>query len=288
MNIQINAIDTHTHFYNPNRPGGVPWPSPQDTELYRPVLPEEFVTLSKPLGVAGTVVVEASSWLEDNQWILDLAADNPAIVGFVGNLDIDDTRFADHLDRFSPHPLFCGIRLGTRAISGGDIDHVARCLEKLSTGDLVLDLLIGTKDLIPAAELISRVPDLRIILNHVGSASIDGGEPETEWVDGMSRIGACTNVCCKVSGLVEGACVRPAPMSLDYYRPTLDVLWRLFGTNRLIYGSNWPVSAKAASYETVFRIAYSYFETKGEDALSRVFRENALNIYRCSELQAGS
>ena len=72
-------IDTHTHFYDPTRPQGVPWPPPAERTLYRRVLPPEFVAVSQPHGVTATVVVEASPWLEDNQWVLDLATDNPVI-----------------------------------------------------------------------------------------------------------------------------------------------------------------------------------------------------------------
>ena len=98
-------IDTHTHFYDPTRPEGVPWPNPNDEVLYRRVMPEDFKALAVPEGATGTVVVEASKWLEDNQWILDLAADEPFIVGFVGHLEPTDD-FEDNLNRFSANPLF--------------------------------------------------------------------------------------------------------------------------------------------------------------------------------------
>src|SRR5690349_659982 len=81
------VIDTHTHFYDPTRPQGVPWPPPDDKKLYRAVLPPEYRTLAEPLGVAGTVVVEASPWVEDNQWVLDLAERERYIVGLVGHLE---------------------------------------------------------------------------------------------------------------------------------------------------------------------------------------------------------
>src|SRR5438552_3423504 len=77
VEIRSGIIDTHTHFYDPARPQGVPWPTKSDTLLYRTVLPHHFQALTQRLGVTGTVVVEASPWLEDNQWILDLAKDYP-------------------------------------------------------------------------------------------------------------------------------------------------------------------------------------------------------------------
>ena len=72
-------IDTHAHFYDPARAGGVPWPQKDETKLYRTVLPDEFVRLTKPLGVTGVIEVEASPLVEDNQWVLDLAPKNPIL-----------------------------------------------------------------------------------------------------------------------------------------------------------------------------------------------------------------
>ena len=66
----FQVIDTHTHFYDPSRTQGVPWPNKDDDFLYRTVLPNEYKAMTMPLGVRGTVVVEASKWFEDNLWIL--------------------------------------------------------------------------------------------------------------------------------------------------------------------------------------------------------------------------
>jgi predicted PhzF superfamily epimerase YddE/YHI9 len=95
------TIDCHTHFYDPTRPEGAPWPPADDVVLYRRVLPEDFRRVAEPLGVAGTVVVEASAWLEDNQWVLDLAEQDRAIVGFVGRLAPSSPDFGVHLSRFA-------------------------------------------------------------------------------------------------------------------------------------------------------------------------------------------
>src|SRR5512133_2472255 len=102
-------IDTHTHFYDPSRPQGVPWPSPNEKLLYRTVLPKQYRTLKVPQTISGTVVVEASPWVEDNQWVLDLAAKEPFILGLVGNLPVGTKPFAQHLKRFAANPLFRGI-----------------------------------------------------------------------------------------------------------------------------------------------------------------------------------
>jgi L-fuconolactonase len=274
-------IDTHTHFYDPRRPQGVPWPPADNKALYRPVLPEHFKAVAEPLGVTGTVVVEASEWLEDNQWLLDLAADEPAIVGVVGHLDPASPEFAAHLDRFAADPLFRGIRPRGRDCLG---DHLPRALpgfRALSDADLSLDLLVATPELPGAAELASELPDVRIVINHVAMVPITGRPPDPAWVEGMRQVAAASgNTWCKVSGLVEVTAARPAPTGLDYYRPTLDVLWHLFGPARLIYASNWPVSEPHAPYAAQLALVQAYFTEKDPTASERFFHQNAQAAYK--------
>ena len=105
-------IDTHTHFYDPARPQGVPWPSREEKLLYRRVLPAHFKNIAQPLGVTGAIVIEASAWIEDNQWVLDLIARDPFLLGLVGHLEPGQPDFARHLARFRKSPRFLGIRAG--------------------------------------------------------------------------------------------------------------------------------------------------------------------------------
>ena len=93
----IPIIDTHIHLFDTRRPDGVPWPDKKDTILYKPALPERFSKIAAPLGVAGAIVIEASPRLEDNQWVLNVAAKNTVIVGTVGNLEPGKPDFARHM-----------------------------------------------------------------------------------------------------------------------------------------------------------------------------------------------
>ena len=232
-------IDTHTHFYDPTRPEGVPWPNPNDEVLYRRVMPEDYKALAVREGVTGTVVVEASKWLADNQWILDLAAEEPFIVGFVGHLE-PTTDFEDNLNRFSENPLFRGIRLGSghlRAI--GDPTFLAS-IEKLAAKALTLDLLINPEALSILPTLVEHTPEMRIVINHIAGARISEAPPDSGWVSAIREVARYPNIYCKVSGLAEHTGQIPAPTDVAYYAPTVDVLWDAFGEDRLIYGSNWP------------------------------------------------
>jgi L-fuconolactonase len=89
-------------------------------------------------------------------------------------------------------------------------------------------------------------------------------------------------VYCKVSALVEatGRTERDAPADVAFYRPLLDALWEIFGADRLIYASNWPVSERAAPYATVFKIVHTYFQAKGKPALEKFLRGNAVAAYK--------
>ncbi len=273
-------IDTHTHFYDPTRPAGVPWPDPNDDVLYRPVYPEHHKALAIPEGVTGTVVVEASTWVEDNQWILDLAENEPFIVGFVGNLDIESADFEDNLEHYAANPLFRGVRLRGvdigKVASGGNLENI----ERLGAKDLSVDLLSPPEGLPSIAVLASKIPELRIVINHVAGVHIDGKAPDTAWVEGMQMAAANPHVYCKVSGLVENTQDKPSPTDVAYYAPTVDVLWDAFGTDRLIYGSNWPVSERFADYATVQRIVSHYFNAKGVVAAEKYFWRNAVAAYK--------
>ena len=272
-------IDTHTHFYDPTRPEGVPWPNPNDEVLYRRVMPEDYKALAVPEGVTGTVVVEASKWLADNQWILDLAAEEPFIVGFVGHLE-PTTDFEDNLNRFSANPLFRGIRLGSghlRAI--GDPTFLAS-IEKLAAKALTLDLLINPEALSILPTLVEHTPEIQIVINHIAGARISEEPPDSGWVSAIREVARYPNIYCKVSGLAEHTGQIPAPTDVAYYTPTVDVLWDAFGEDRLIYGSNWPVSERFAPYAVVQKIVNDYFSMKGEAVKAKFFWQNAKAAYQ--------
>jgi len=273
-------IDTHTHFYDPTRPQGIPWPNPEDDVLYRRVLPEDYKALAVPQGVTGTVIVEASEWVKDNQWILNLAEDEPFIVGFVGNLQPGAEDFGSNLERFAANPLFRGIRPRGSNIKNFGEGKFLVDIKKLAAKDLEIDLLIGKEGLPDAASLAKRVPELRIVINHIAGGRIDGKAPDSVWVEGMQMAAEHPNVYCKVSALVEVTQDKPAPDDVGYYTPTLDVLWEAFTEDRLVYGSNWPVSARFADYATVQRIVAEYFKAKGQEATEKYFWKNAKAAYK--------
>ena len=277
-------IDTHTHFYDPTRPQGVPWPD-KGTKLYRKVMPADWRAQALPHGIRETIVIEASPWLEDNQWLLDLASAEKSILGCIGNLDPNDASFAQHLARFAAHPLFCGIRWRGELISlKKNQPAVLAAAKLLASRSLSLDLN-GPADTLPhALQLAADVPNLRIIIDHLGSP----GDPRAiapSWKQDIQKLAQHPHVFMKVSALVEQMkCPEgQAPTDTAYYLPILHHLWQTFGPDRLLFGSNWPVSDKGASYATVFNIVDSYFTAKGPEARENYFWKNSLAAYRWKE-----
>jgi L-fuconolactonase len=99
----------------------------------------------------------------------------------------------------------------------------------------------------------------------------------------MAALAAPPQVYCKVSGMVELAADQPAPTQPAYYRPTLDALWTTFGEDRLVFGTNWPVSDRAAPFSVMVAIVRSYFEDRGTTAARKYWYENARRAYRFEE-----
>ena len=204
-------VDTHVHFIDPTRPQGAPYPDPQqESRLYRTVLPHHYKAITARLGVTGVVVVEASHWVEDNQWILDMAADEPLIVGFSGNLDMREDSFEDHVNRFAANPLFRGIRPRSLESTDYSTPAVLRAAEVLAEKDLQMDVNMGYYDMEHLLQLADAVPQLRIVINHIGAGRpIDGVAANPEWADVMRRMAGRPNVFCKVSAVLQHSAVLP-------------------------------------------------------------------------------
>lgn len=288
------VIDTHTHFFDPTRPEGVPWPG-KGGDLYRPVLPAEWQTLVKPLGVTGTVVVEASSWLEDNQWLLDLAARHDSerlpgmlgVVGVVGSLPLGDPICAGAIDRFAKQKLYRGIRVnGDKLLTGLADKNYAADVGRLVDHDLSIDIN-GGKVFDAAAAAAAKFPQMRIIVNHMGNTPVSDKGPLPEWLQSIKLAAQHPNVFMKVSALAENAAhtmkLQKAPLDPAFYVPWLDAAWAAFGEKRLMFGSNWPVSNKASSYAEVLDIVKPYVARKGPEAERWFYAEASRAAYRWVE-----
>lgn len=278
---ELTIIDTHIHLYDTEREEGLPWPPKTDTVLYRPVLVKDFDAIAEENGLTATVIVEASDWESDNQWVLDLVKDDPArYPGLVGSLELGSKTFKQNLDKYAKDPRYVGIRMRSRP--NGDqffSEEVWRDLETLAKAGKTLDVLMFDFSLDDVDMVAKRIPGLKILINHVAGADIDGGPVDPKWEADLKNVAKNPNVYCKVSGLFQQSHKSPSPKETDYYRPVLDSLWETFGEDRLIYGSNWPVTDRGGTYAEYKKIVMEYFEPKGRSALEKLMHRNAEHFY---------
>jgi L-fuconolactonase len=271
-----HIVDTHIHLYDPSRPEGVPWPSKNDAVLYRPVLPAEYRELARANGVTAAVVVEASAWPADNGWVLGVTKDDPVFPAVVGHLVPGSPDFAANLEKCGADPRFKGIRARAAPSDAKAMADLARLAER----GLSLDLLVNLRTLDDVLEIAKQAPSLRVVLDHLAGAKVDGNAPDAAWSTKLREVAKHPNVYCKLSGLDQQAGAKPASKDLARYAPTLDVLWEIFGEDRLIYGSNWPVTLLRTDFATHQELCLAYVRPKGQAALDKVFWKNALKVYR--------
>jgi len=279
------AIDTHMHLFDPERPQGVPWPSKRDPVLYRPALPARYREVSAPFSIAGAIAVECSPWLEDNQWLLDTAAQDPIFVAVVGNLEIGAPDFRPNLERFSKNPLFRGLRYGN--LWGRNLSEVLsrkqfiEDMRFLAGAGLSLDTADPDPALLSASVRLSDlVPELRLILDH-----LPGADPPSEpsarklWYANLRELAPRPQVYVKVSHLLRRVQGK-VPADLAFYRERVDEMWEFFGPDRLLFGSDWPNCDQWGPYSLVYRLVREYFDSKGRQPAEKYFWKNSLAAYR--------
>jgi L-fuconolactonase len=281
-----HMIDTHIHLYDTTREGGVPWPPKNDAVLYKPHLPAEFKRASKLTGLTGVIIVEASDRPEDNHWVLDLVKGDDYFVGLVGNIDPYADDFAEQLADLRKDRRIVGIRARNgsekKAIDYADLKFLSS-MRELAKNGLSIDILAngGGVEAVKQIDKLARIiPELRIVVNHVLGYNFDGKAPDPEWVAAVVKLAENKNVWCKVSGLYQRSIPQPAPHNLDHYRSVLDVLWKNLGSERLIFGSNWPCTKASGDYTSFVKLVNEYFSSKGQEACERYFWKNAAEAYR--------
>lgn len=280
---KLPIIDSHIHLFDVSRPQGVPWP-PKDSSIYKSALPGRFRKLAAQYGVAGAIEIECSPWLDDNQWVLDVAAKDTIIVGTIGDLEPGAPGFAKHLERLHKNPLFRGIRygniwnrdLGSAISNSGFIND----LKMLAQAGLVLDTANPDPTLIHAVVRLSdRIPNLKIVLDHLPELTPPKDSAARKACDADLRLlGKRPHLFAKVSGIVRSVGGR-VPLDLDFYRDRLDRIWEIFGPDRLLYGSDWPNSDLVASYADVFRLAKEFISAKGSAAIEKFYWKNSVEAY---------
>ena len=283
----LPIIDTHIHLFDKTRPEGAPYPRDLPGGGEPPqgmiALPNRYKAIVTPFGVVGAVVVEASPRLEDNQWVLDVAANAPNIVGLVGRLDPADPGFGKNLERFHKNRLFLGIRQGQLHLGLDKPDYMAH-LKLLADADCSLDVDTPRQGMTAPEVLLKvldKVPSLRLVLDHLPDARFPDRATRENYVAHLTELGKRPLVYIKLSEVVHKTGDKVST-DLNLYKDWLDELWSIFGENRVMFGSDWPQSESLEfnSYPNVIGVARAYVQTKGPAAMEKVFWKNSLKPYR--------
>jgi L-fuconolactonase len=246
-------LDAHQHFW---RYSAVQYPwIPPGSPLQRDWLPADLAALQAPLGLDGSIVVQARQSLAESNWLLGLADADPRIRGVVGWVDLQDDRVEESLAEFAAHPKFVGVR---HVVQDEPDDRFMlrpaflRGLGRLKQFGLRYDILIYPKQLPAALEVVRQFPEQPFVLDHLAKPFIRDGLL-SPWREQIGELARFPNVLCKVSGMVTEA--KHLGWTPSDFRPYLDTVFAAFGEDRLMFGSDWPVCLLAGSYEQVFRVA---------------------------------
>ena len=279
----IPIIDTHIHLFDPTRPQGAPYSGPPGGGPPLPALPPRYRRLASPLGIVGAIKIEASPWVEDNLWVLEVAQRDTIVVGVVGNLEPGKEGFSEMLARYHKNPLFRGIRYGN--LWGRDITRQAGDrafldgLRLVAQADLVLDTANPRIDLLEAiVKITDEVPDLRVVLDHL--PALDPTPDTRRAYDAvLAELQKRPRIYVKLSAVIHRV---NGTVSTDLapYRDRLDQLTGIFGEDRILFGSDWPNSDGVAPIDKVVGVMREYFMRRPPALAEKCFWKNSVAAYK--------
>jgi L-fuconolactonase len=270
-------LDSHQHFW---RYDAVQYPwIPANSPLQRDWLPADLEREQSKVGLDGAIAVQARQTLEESRWLLELARDNLRIRGVVGWVDLRSDRVEEQLAGFAPDPKFVGVRHIVQDEPDDDFmlqPEFIRGISKLKQFNLAYDILIFPKQIPAAIRLVRKFPGQRFVLDHIAKPFIRAGVFDP-WASQIAELATAPNVWCKVSGMVTEA--DHAAWKPSDFKSCLDHVFKVFGVERLMFGSDWPVCLLAGSYERVFRLAQDYLAPFSPGARAKFFGENCARFY---------
>ncbi len=274
-------IDAHQHFWDPAR-GDYDWMPKDNPVLSRPYGPGDLAPQLEP--GCGTVLVQAAATVDETEYMLQIAETAPFIKGVVGWIDFERLEDEAALTRLAAHPKFLGVRPMIQDIADDDWMHrpdVQWAYRALINHDLTFDALGFPRHVTRFLDLFQRYPELRVVVDHGMKPQIGDPSRFGLWAEGMARIAAKTGAFCKLSGLVTEA--KP-DWTVEDLRPYADHILSVFGPDRVMWGSDWPVVRLRCEYQGWRAAAEDLTTGLSQPERDAVFGGTAARFYRLSEV----
>ncbi len=276
--LPIKRIDAHQHFwqFDPVRDS---WINEKMSVIQKDFLPLDLQPVLEKNGFDGCVAVQASQSEAETDFLIGLAKQNNFIKGIVGWVDLQANNITDRLERFKIDSIVKGFRHVLQGEAQRNLmlsPNFKRGIAALQSFGFTYDILIFPDQLKFSKELVAAFPEQKFIIDHIAKPYIKKGEIG-EWKDDMEKIAHYQNVYCKISGMVTEADWKA--WNKEDFTPYLDVVVNSFGTNRIMFGSDWPVCLVAASYEKMLGIVEDYFSPFSKDEQANFFGANSIRFY---------
>jgi L-fuconolactonase len=273
-------IDAHQHFWRYDA-AAYPWIGAGMEVLRRDWMPDDLRPLLDQQGIDGCIAVQARADEAETAFLLDLARSHDWIAGVVGWLDLRADDVDARIGRWQGSPALTGFR----HLLQDDPDVAAtlsdtrfnRGVKRLQANRYIYEILVrGATQLAETPDFCARHDQHWLVLDHLGKPAIGGGE-DTSWHDALRLLAGMPHVLCKLSGLVTEVASRTWDEAT--LRRYLDVALDLFGPQRIMFGSDWPVCLLRAEYAEVCRIVEDWSQTLSRDEQSLLWGGNALRCY---------
>ncbi len=276
---KVQIIDSHHHFWELKR-FTYPWMPQGDSVLKRDYGPSDIAPLLKESGVDKTVIVQAHQSVDETRWLLKVAHDSSYVAGVVGWVDLTDPKVGNVLDELQRDEFFKGVRHIWHDEADDDWlvrPAAVRGLKEVAARGLAYDFLVRPQHLKYVPKIMEAAPDLRVVIDHIAKPHIKdrGVEP---WLSDLRRVANLPGVMCKVSGMVTEADHKS--WTHQDLRPYIAHVVGMFGWDRLMFGSDWPVCLLAGSYAQVIEAARSNLAWLRPHERDAVFGGNAAAFYR--------
>jgi L-fuconolactonase len=258
----------------------LPWLKPGNEVLYRNFEPDQLAPWLDESGVAGTVVVQAAHDEAETAWLLELAQTYAFIKGVVGWVDLTAPDLGERLAHFTGQGPYCGVRAPLLAEKDGvrGFDRtVLGGLQVFHEQELAVDLLVKSAQLKYFTGLFETLPGIPWVINHLAQPPFKSGDL-TAWREEMRHAARYPNVFCKVSGMVTQ--VDPAKSFEEQTRPVFEAALELFGPDRLLWGSDWPVSFQATSYRQTHDLLAALVVGLSETEQAAIWGGTAAKVYK--------